>query len=445
MFLVEQMHKRKFQKLLKKEIDRMTAFKDQSYFDTLSAPKKILGREDKIQELLGMIVGYKKNFVPPLVSVYGRSGSGKSTLVKFVLDNLPDISTCIVNLRKSKTIFGASNLILEELQGKTITNSNGLNKAIENVESAIVQKLEHEKKNTLFILLDEADSILNDKRGNPSDFFYKLLTIIEDLKKQNYLVSIITISNNLFDQYNLDDRVKSRIGNNHILFDPYSKDEIVDILKEISDKALHEKVDLPILQQCAHLSSSIHGDARRAIDLLHSAAKLAIKENQPISKDHVAQANDLLDSDFVLQFLKTAPYHMKVICYVIGQSTFVSGKQWHYTSAIEKVYSNVLPEDKKNLGYRRVSDLLNELAQAGILESSTKTLGRYGSGKMYRLKFPADIIGKYFPEKFVLWEQMKNEYYSVNHDPDVKYNRDPRLKFDRFEGIKKYQELLGQF
>jgi len=444
-FLVELLQKRKFQKLLKKEIKQIDSFKDQSVFDTLTTHKKILGREDKIQKILNMIVVYTHNFVPPLVSVYGRSGSGKSTVVKFVLDNLPNISTCIVNLRKSKTVFGAANLILEELQGKTITNSNGLNKAITNIQTAILKKLEHEQTSTIFILLDEADSILNDKRGNPSDFFYKLLTVIEDLKKDDILVSIITISNNLFDQYNLDDRVKSRIGNNSILFEPYSTEEIISILKEISRNAFYEKIELDVLEYCAHLSSSIHGDARRSIDLLYSAAKLAIKDNHPISKQYISKAHDLIDSDFISQFLKSAPFHLKVICYVIGQTTFVSGQQWHYTSAIEKVYSISLPNNQNKLSYRRVSDLLNELDQAGILESSTRALGRYGSGKMYRLKFPADIIGKYFPEKFEIWKKMKDEYYNVQFDPDIKYNSDHRPKFDRFEGIKKYREVLGQF
>ena len=439
------MQKRKFQELLKHEIDLRQSFRDPSYFDTLSTPKKILGREDKIQEILSMIAGYTQNFTPPLVSVYGRSGSGKSTVVKFVLKNLPDISTCFVNLRKSKTIFGAANLILEELQGENISNTHGLNKAIDNIGAAITAKLESEKTSTLFILLDEVDAVLNDKRGNPSDFFYKLLTIIEDLKNQGKQVSIITISNNLFDQYNLDDRVKSRIGNNSILFEPYTQDEIVSILKEISDKSLVEKVELDVLQYCAHLSSTIHGDARRAIDLLYSSVKLAIRDNLPLSKKYVHQGHEVLASDFITHFLKSAPYHMKSLCHTIGMISFVSGQQWHYTSAIEKVYSESMSEEKTSLSYRRVSDLLNELEQAGILESSTKAYGRYGSGKMYRLKFPADFIGQYFPEKFEAWKRMKDEFSDVRHDPDIKYNRDHRMKFDRFDSIKRYQKLLGQF
>ena len=128
------MQKRKFQELIKKELSQRDAFKDESYFDTLSSPKRILGREDKIQEILNMIIGYKKNFLPPLVSVYGRSGSGKSTVVKFVIDNLPDASTCFVNLRKTKTIFGAANMILGELGGGELAPSNGLNKVIENIQ-----------------------------------------------------------------------------------------------------------------------------------------------------------------------------------------------------------------------------------------------------------------------------------------------------------------------
>ena len=86
-------------------------FNKKSLLDTLSYSDNVIGREKQMEEVASNLLDYKKEFAVPLVSVYGRSGSGKSTLVRYVCENLDGISSCIVNLRKAKTVFGSINLI----------------------------------------------------------------------------------------------------------------------------------------------------------------------------------------------------------------------------------------------------------------------------------------------------------------------------------------------
>ncbi len=434
-----------FEKIFRKVVNEEKIFADKSYLNTLSKPKIILGRENKIEEILRKLIGYKKGFAVPLVSIYGRSGSGKTTITRYVCENLKDISFCFVNLRKAKTFFGASNLILEALGKSPISSQSGLNSSIKSIENAITSKLEEQKKTTFVLILDEIDSILNDKRGKPSDFFYKLLVLEEKLKEKGFLVSLITISNNLFENYSLDDRVKSRIGHNQVFFEPYSEKEVFQILKRNSNKAFSSKIDDEVLHLCSELSSQEHGDARRAIELLRIAAETASMSDEKISKKHVLKAHEKIGRVTFGEFLVTSSFHMQYLCHAIGFISFVSRERWIATSSIYKTYKKLLAKEKMPLTYRRIFDLLNELEQAGIVISSTESRGRYGFGKQFQLTIPPEIIGLRDPEQFEKWKDMKENYYDLQNNPDLKYNRNYRLRFDRFEGQKDFLKFFGQF
>lgn len=117
------MDKKTLDSIISKVGKEDSVFAKKSSLETLSYPQSIVGRETKTEDLVRLLLGYKQGYVVPLISVYGRSGSGKSTIVRFVCQNLSDISYCFVNLRKAKTIFGAANLILSELGEQNLTNA----------------------------------------------------------------------------------------------------------------------------------------------------------------------------------------------------------------------------------------------------------------------------------------------------------------------------------
>src|SRR5918998_1990021 len=264
-------------------------FANKNFLDNLTLPSQIIGREKNAKELVRFLLGYKQGLVVPFVSVYGRSGSGKSTVVKFVCENLDDdISYAFVNLRKAKTVFGCANLILAELGQPSLKSAQGINTAIEHISNAIEQRLSssNNKKNNngnakLFVLvLDEFDVLLYDKRGKPSDFIYKLLVMEEKLREKGYLVCIVAISNNVMSDYEIEDRVRSRIGTSEVFFEPYAQQAVLAILKDRATRAFSGSVDSDILQYCADQSSQEHGDARRAIDLLRVAGDIAGKKGE---------------------------------------------------------------------------------------------------------------------------------------------------------------------
>ena len=206
-------------------------FSDKSALDTFGS-SRIIGRDDKTQELVRILLGYKKGLVVPFVSVYGRSGCGKSTVVRFVCENLDDVKCCFVNLRKAKTVFGCANLILAELGEPNMKNAQGISLAIKKIGDAIEKSLGESESKKLFVLvLDEIDALFLDKRGNPSNFVYNLVVLEEHLREKGYMMCVIGISNNVMTEFDLDDRVRSRIGSSEVFFETYLKKDVVLLLE----------------------------------------------------------------------------------------------------------------------------------------------------------------------------------------------------------------------
>jgi cell division control protein 6 len=395
-------------------------FANKAFLDNLTLPSKIVGREREAKELVRFLLGYKQGLVPPFVSIYGRSGSGKSTIVKFVCENLnqDDLSYAFVNLRKARTVFGCANLILSGVGAPNLKSAQGINTAIEQISNSIEHRLNIKRDNNnnnsrLFILvLDEFDVLLYDKRGKPSDFIYKLLVMQEKLREKGYLACIIAISNNVIADYEVDDRVRSRIGASEVFFEPYSKEAVLEILKDRSAKAFSESIDSVILEYCADLTSDEHGDVRRAIDLLRVAAEIAGRRGEKkISKEHVDFAVGQLQKDRIRTTLSSASFHLKLAAAAIARISYLTEGVLHSTSTLYNQYCRITEKTTKALTYRRFSELLTELENMGLVISHTRSKGRHGYGTEYKLIVPPEVIGKVcFPDWWTKLEQRKKEH-----------------------------------
>ncbi len=397
--------KKDLQKMRQKIGKQNVVFSDKRYLDSLYLPSGIIGRKEEAEQILIHVESARQGLAVPLVSVYGRSGSGKSTIVKFVCQNIEDIAaSAFVNLRKSRTIFGCANLILTELGAEPLKSAEGLNKVVDKIGEKIQSNLGDKK---LFILvLDEYDVIFSDVRGKPSDFVYKLLTLEEGLREKGIMLCIVTISNNALNDYDLDDRVKSRIGNTEVFFTPYSKDNLLAILRDRADKAFSIPVSSDILQYCSELSSSDHGDVRRALDLLRVAGEIC--NGKEITKPDVNKAQEKLQKDRIGIIVSNVSYHQKTLIGAICINCLYSDAGWTTTSEVYSKYSSILQDGTKPLMYRRISDLLVESANTGLILSRTMSHGRHGYGTEYKLKLSPEMVGPFVGKEW--WNDvMKNK------------------------------------
>jgi cell division control protein 6 len=243
-------------------------------------------------------------------------------------------------------------------------------------------------------VLDEFDVLSYDKRGKPSDFIYKLLVMEEKLREKGYLMCIIAISNNVMSDYEINDRVRSRIGTSEVFFEPYKPQAVLVMLKNRAEKAFSETVDSEKLRYREAHSSEEHADARRAIDLLRIAAEIARKRGEKISKKHIDQSVGQLQKDRISTTLSSASYHLKLAAAALARISYLKEEVWRSTSTLYDQYRHIISKDGKQLTYRRFSELLTELENMGLVVSHTSSKGRHGYGTQYKLVVSPEIVGK---------------------------------------------------
>lgn len=413
-------------------------FASKAYFDTLGSRSAIIGREDKAKELIRLILAYRKGHVVPLISVYGKSGSGKSAVVKFVCENLNDyISSIFVNLRKAKTVFGCANAILGELGESNVYNAQGTTNAVDKITKAIEGRLIDQNGKKLFVMvLDEFDILFQDRRGKPSDFIYDLLLVQEKLKEKGEQMCIIAISNNVLAEYELDDKIRSRIGNSEIFFPPYVEKEIEDILRDRAEKAFQEKIDDVVLKHCARESAEENGDARRAIELLRIAAEIAESKKEKLAKSHVEEARDKLQSERIGTVISGSAKHVRLACVALARIEYLTGQGWHSTSTLYHQYIPLAAREVRAITYRRFSQLLREVVNMGLAVSRTGSKGRYGYGTEYKLTVPPHMVG--YKYDFDWWVELQKE--KEEHELDLRKRRYEKFRNRGIDSSFNYQQ-----
>lgn len=423
--VISSMDKYDLKEIITKVQKENEIFKEKSKLASLSneIPEKLVGRNKETTQLVRYLISFENDMIVPLISVFGRSGSGKSSLVKFVCKNIPDIEFSCVNFRKARTLFGCANLILGEMGHEGIKNASGMNKAIDNIKGSITEKFLMSGKKLFVLVLDEFDVIFFDRRGNPSDFVYRLIEMQSDLAQEMIPMTIITISNNVIGDYEFDDRVRSRIGSSEIFFRPFSKDEILGILKGRALKAFGREINGGILDHIAAKCSDEHGDIRRAIELLRVTAEIAVEKKKPMSIEIVDKASARIQSDRLEITLKGLSHQSKMVCLTIAALTKLTGKDWHATSNIFEQYRKFLPPGSTLISYRQVHNLLVDLQNTGMLSSSTTSMGRNGYTSKYKINVDPELVGKQIDEekwKKIDFEKSANELATLLNNGTIK-------------------------
>jgi cell division control protein 6 len=190
------------------------------------------------------------------------------------------------------------------------------------------------------------------------------------------------------------------LGEEEVVFKPYTALEIRDILLERASVAFQKEVlEDSALALSAAEAAKEHGDARRALDLLRVAGEVAEREGCRSVKDvHVIMAQKRIENDRVSTVIRSMPLHSKLIlCGAYILSAVENGGT--VTGNIYEVYKELCDQSKTEcLTQRRVSGLVNELDVLGLLNTKLMSLGRYGRTKRISLGIPAESIKQIYAD-----------------------------------------------
>jgi len=371
-------------------------FLNRDALSTEYLPERLPFRENQIKQVAQILAPALHGSKPSNLLLYGKTGTGKTAVARLVVDKLQaqdttkQIETCYVNTRIAGTEYRTLAKISESLPLEDDKKIPGTGLSIGTVLDRIFTAI-RENKAHLILVLDEIDYLVN---TYGDDILYQF-TRAGELVVPGFF-TIVGISNDLRFKDELDPRVLSSMGEEELVFPPYTTEELNTILTARAKIAFRPKVvPSATLNLCAGLAGSEHGDARRAVDLLRVAGEIAEREGKlEVTEDCIRKASERVESSRIEDALRSLPIQNKLI--LLTASRFPEGTN---TGDLYMAYEGLARRvGLEALTQRRVSGILAELDLLGLVEAAVVSKGRRGRTKRIGLVIDSETLTKVMSE-----------------------------------------------
>jgi len=347
-------------------------------------------RERQIGRVIAHLTPLLDGFHPASLLIFGPTGSGKTVTLIHVLSTFQRVAErsgvgfryCYVDLTSPKTFFGALNEVAMGLDGSVRRYRKGI--PVEYMQERIVGSL-RDYAGFLCLLVDEADNV----RPNPLTFLLKTLP-----RKVCSRLMLILLTNRMDWEDRVDPRILSFLKKTDVLFEPYDAVDLLEILKLRVEKAVDTcRVDRAALRNVVAYASRETGDARKAVELLCKAARVAEETSGRLSEREVDVAEHRLEVDKTEALIRAlASQHFLALraCYLsLGRVRRVS------TGQAYEVYRAVCGgEGVRVLTQRRFSDILSFLDLYGLINARLVSKGRYRSTREISGSVAQEIVDR---------------------------------------------------
>lgn len=350
-------------------------------------PDKLLFRTKESTAIAQSLSVILKKGRPSNLLIFGKPGTGKTAVVKNVIEHLYkktnelDINLRVpfINAKNSNTpykiLYEIAELLDINKEGKTQVYFTGLS-----MSEATDRILDFIRRRSIkvVIVIDEIDSLVN-RKGD--DILYNFTRANERISSDQF-ISLIGISNSLTFKDKLDPRVKSSLSEEELVFNPYTIEQLKQILIDRCKLAFYDNVvPIGVINLCAAIAGRETGDARKAIDLLRVAAEIAERSmTMKISEDHIRSAQQKIDSDTNYEILRNSTLHTKLVILSIIKSKNGS------TGEIYTIYQHFCSKiQQEPLTQRRMTQIVGELDQLGLITTNIVNQGRYGRTQRIKL------------------------------------------------------------
>jgi len=246
--------------------------------------ERVVGRDNEIDAIGSALAPAVQGGPPETTIVYGKTGTGKSLVTRCVCreasrraeENGFTFAYAYVDCSDYGTETQASRQMARELRrsldGAAIERSiprKGIGAA--DYRDIVWELLEAGNVDAFVVLLDEIDKLENDD-------LLRSISRAQESGKSDTFVGAICISNKIEYRERLSERVDSSLQDNELVFDPYDAVQLEAILSHRRDAFTDGVLDEGVIPKAAALAAREHGDARKAIDMLYEAGRLAEAE-----------------------------------------------------------------------------------------------------------------------------------------------------------------------
>tara|TARA_B100000674_G_scaffold155_1_gene129 strand:- start:585 stop:1826 length:1242 start_codon:yes stop_codon:yes gene_type:complete len=377
-------------------LNQKTLFVQKEVLRHTYQPEVLPHRDYERDQLSFNLVEALKGHIPSNMILYGVTGAGKTAVTRFVCDQLQKkgesigrmVHPVLVNCRQIDTQYRVlshlGNALLEDYERDEIPFTGW---PTDRVFSELVKRM-NSRGGVYVLVLDEIDHLVK-KAGD--DLLYNLTNLNAELK--NARACVIGISNDLKFTDFLDPRVRSRLGQQDIVFNPYNAEQLQDILRSRASLSIDsDALGAGVIELCAALAAQEHGDARCALDLLRVSTEKAEQEGvEIVEQNHVRIAQAQIESDQVTPVIRTLPTQQKLVLSSVlineknGLRNIQTGEVYHiYKQACSHIGQQFLTA-------RRISGIISNLDMLGLITAKTISRGRYGRTKEINSCIPTNI------------------------------------------------------
>jgi cell division control protein 6 len=345
---------------------------------------RIVGRDDRIEEVATELRPAVRGEQPKNVVIYGKTGTGKSLVARHVTEraqraaesNGVTLGRAYIDCAQRNTETRAARALAQALNDAADAPIDVPASGIGSTEYYdYLWQILDEGYDSAIVILDEVDRLQND------DILMQLSRARESGKTE-CPIGIVAVSNKIEYRDRLGERVKSSLQERDFVFDPYDATQLKEILSHRRDAFVDGVLDDGVIELTAALAANEHGDARKAVEILHQAGDLAQRDrSERVTEDHVREAQKWAEVNRLERLLEGSTTQVKYVLYSLALLTMENPDEEAFSTSriYERYQETVDTVDVSSITENRVYQLLKEQAFLGVLES-TRTGGGRGQG-----------------------------------------------------------------
>ncbi len=357
-----------------------TLFKNIDAFNPDYIPENFPHRESQMEALAYCLRPALRGGRPINAVILGSCATGKTTAIKKIFEMVENKSNkliCVyVNCQLHTTRFNIFSQIYHKIFGH-MPPETGV--PFSRIYQSIMHYLENENK-VLVVALDDVDYLFHTKNANK--IFYDILRAYEVF--EGIKTGVFAVLSDIEFRYMLDKNVDSIFIPQEIVFNPYTKEEMKNILKERVDVGFYPGVISDELIDNIALHAASSGDLRVGIDLLRISGNSAEADaSKTIEKKHLKKALENAESVSLMHALRSLSDDEKTLLEILGlgsDGNLVAGELYELFSK------------KTGLSYASFDRILNKLEFLRLIDTRFTGRGVRGNSRIVILRFhPKDV------------------------------------------------------